>query len=69
MVVAGGALDSTNTPVIDVPVGTFTHFGIWSLATAGTFYAGGALAASETFAAQGTYTFDDVDSDLINDLA
>lgn len=66
---AGGALDSSNTPVLDVPAGTYTHFGVWSLATAGTFYVGGALSASETFAAQGTYTFDDVDLDLNNDPA
>ncbi len=37
----------------DVPAGTFTHFGVWSAVTAGTFRGGNALAASQTFAAQG----------------
>ncbi len=37
----------------DVPAGTYTHFGTWSAVTAGTFRGGNALAASQTFAAQG----------------
>lgn len=58
---ASGALDNNANPVFDVPAGTYTHFGLWSAATSGTFYGGGALSASETFAAQGTYTLSDAD--------
>ena len=61
---ANGNLDSSNQPVFDVPAGTYSHFGLWSAATGGTFYGGGALSASETFAAQGTYTLTDADIDV-----
>lgn len=38
----------------DVPAGTYTHFGTWSAATAGTFRGGNALAGgSQVFSAQG----------------
>ncbi len=50
---AGSSVGSQVT--IDVPAGTFTHWGEWSAITAGTFVDGGALPASETFAAQGQY--------------
>jgi hypothetical protein len=62
---SGGALDNSNAPVFDVPAGTtVTHFGLWSAASAGTFYGGNALSASEAFAAQGTYTLTDCDVTL-----
>lgn len=61
---AGGNLDNSNAPVFDVPAGTYTHFGLWSAVTAGTFYGGAALSASETFAAQGQYTLLDADVTL-----
>ena len=61
---ASGALDNNANPVFDVPAGTYTHFGLWSASTAGTFYGGGSLSASETFAAQGTYTLSDADITL-----
>lgn len=61
---ASGALDNNANPVFDVPAGAYTHFGLWSAATAGTFYGGGSLSASETFAAQGTYTLSDCDVTL-----
>lgn len=61
---ASGNLDNNANPTFDVPAGTYTHFGLWSASTAGTFYGGGALSASETFAAQGTYTLTDVDVTL-----
>lgn len=38
--------------IIDVPAGTYTHFGIWSLAAAGTYVDGGTIPAT-TLAAQG----------------
>ncbi len=38
---------------VDVPAGTFTHFGTWSAATAGTFRGGNPLAASQAFTSQG----------------
>lgn len=58
---SGGALDNNANPIFDVPAGTFTHFGLWSAVTAGTYYGSGALSSSETFAAQGTYTLTDAD--------
>lgn len=42
---------------LNVPSGTtITHWGLWSALTAGTFYYGGSLAASETFGSVGTYS-------------
>lgn len=62
---ASGNLDSSNTPVFDVPGSTtISHMGYWSAASGGTFYGGNALSASETFAAQGTYTLTDADVSL-----
>lgn len=59
---SGGALDDSNAPVFDIPAATtVSHFGLWSAATAGTFYGGAALSASEAFTGQGTYTLTDVD--------
>lgn len=46
---SGGAADGSvaGSPVaIDVPAGTYTHIGVWTAATAGTFVAGFALASS-----------------------
>lgn len=37
---------------IDVPAGTYTHFGLWSASTAGTFVGGGSI-TSTTLGAQG----------------
>lgn len=37
---------------IDLPAGTYTHFGVWSAATAGTFVGGGTI-TSTTLGAQG----------------
>lgn len=43
----------TGTQVtIDLPAGTYTHFGLWSAATGGTFVGGGPI-TSTTLAAQG----------------
>jgi hypothetical protein len=61
---AAGGLDNNANPVFDVPAGTYTHFGLWSAVTAGTFYGGGTLSAQETYAAQGQYTLSDVDITL-----
>lgn len=59
---ASGNLDNSNAPVFDIPAGTtITHFGLWSAASAGTFYGGGALSASESYGAQGVYTLSDAD--------
>lgn len=46
---AGGASDGSvpgSQVTFDVPAGTYTHMGIWSAATAGTFVAGFALSSS-----------------------
>ena len=61
---SGGNLDDSTTAVFDVPAGTYTHFGLWSALTAGTFYGGGPLAAAETYAAQGNLTLADTDVTL-----
>jgi hypothetical protein len=53
---SGGSAPLSNDPVFDVPAGTtVTHVGMWSAATAGTFY-GFAAVTNEEFASQGTYT-------------
>ncbi len=54
-------LDSLNQPVFDVPgATTVTHWAVWDgLGT--TVMAYGALSASETFGADGTYTLTDAD--------
>lgn len=52
----GGSSDGVvpgSQVTIDVPAGTYTHFGIWSASTAGTFITGGTLSASTTLGAQG----------------
>lgn len=52
----GGASDGDVTGsevTFDVPSGTFTHFGIFTASTAGTFVGGGALSSSATLGAQG----------------
>jgi hypothetical protein len=53
---ASGTKVSSNVPLFDVPAGTYAFFGLWSAASAGTYYDGGALSASEVFAGQGTYS-------------
>lgn len=41
---------------INVPAGTtITHWGRWTAVTAGTFYEGGTLSATEVFGSAGTY--------------
>lgn len=53
---ASTTLTSSNDPVFDVAAGTYTHYGLWSASSGGTYYTGGALSASETFVGQGQYT-------------
>ena len=61
---AGGAIDSLNTPVLNVPAGTTVSFvGFWDAATAGNWLAYTDV-VDEVFAAQGTYTLTDADLDL-----
>ena len=57
-------LDNLANPEFDVPAGSVSHFGLWSAATGGTFYVGGALSATEVFAAQGTYILNVADVSL-----
>ena len=53
---SGGSMALNAGVTFDVPAGTtVTHFGVWSASTSGTYYGGGALSASESFGAQGTY--------------
>jgi hypothetical protein len=61
---SGADLDNNANPTFDVPAGTtVTHFGLWSAASAGTFYGSGDI-TDETFAGQGTYTLTDADVTL-----
>lgn len=51
-----------NDTIIQFPIagaswGTITHFGIWSAATAGTFYGGAALSVSKAIAADDVARF------------
>jgi hypothetical protein len=62
---SGADLDNNANPVFDVPASTtVTHFGLWSLASGGTYYGSGLLSASEVFSGQGTYTLSDADATL-----
>lgn len=52
----GGTVDGTVTGsqvTIDVPAGTYTHFSVWTAATAGTFVGSGALSANAVLSGQG----------------
>lgn len=52
----GGASDGVvpgSQVTIDLAAGTYTHFGIWTASTAGTFVGGGTI-TSTTLGAQGT---------------
>jgi len=61
---AAGSLNSSNTPVFDVPGSTTVAYaGFWSAESGGTFY-GAADVTDEVFAGQGTYTLSDADLDL-----
>ena len=61
---SGGAKDSSNQPVFDVPASTSVKYvGFWSAITSGTFK-GAAQVTQEDFANQGTYTLTDADLDL-----
>lgn len=53
---SAGASDGSITGsqvTIDVAAGTYTHMGVWSASTAGTFVTGFALSSSATLGAQG----------------
>lgn len=52
----GGASDGSvpgSQVTFDAAAGTYTHIGIWTASTAGTFIAGFALSSSVTLGAQG----------------
>src|SRR6476659_5613245 len=54
---SAGAMDTSATHQFDVPAGTtVTHWGLWSAASAGTFYGSGTLAVPESFGGQGKIT-------------
>jgi len=61
---SGGAIDSSNQPVFDVPASTSVMYvGFWTAVTGGTFL-GAAQVTQEDFTNQGTYTLTDADLDL-----
>lgn len=62
---SGGAVDSSNTPVFDVPAGTtVTHVGFWYDNAGTPVFAGWVDVTDEVFGSQGTYTLSDADLDL-----
>lgn len=64
-----GAVDSSNTPVLDIPASTTVAFvGIFNALTVGNFLAQDDI-TDEVFGSQGTLTFTDADVDLNNDPA
>lgn len=62
---SGGVLTADTTggpPLFDVPAATtITHFGLWSTATAGTFYGSDPLSTPEFYEGPGTYTLATLD--------
>lgn len=61
---AGGAIDSSNTPVLNIPAGnTVTHIGYWTAESGGNFI-GYTDIVDNPFASDGTITLTDVDLDL-----
>lgn len=51
-----GASTTGTQVTINVPASTtITHWGIWDAVSAGTYYDGGALPASQTYSSAGTY--------------
>lgn len=53
---SSGSMALSSSVTFDVPGSTTVkYYGVWSAATSGTFYGGGALSADESFGAQGTY--------------
>lgn len=53
---SGGASDGSvpgSEVTFDAPAATYTHFGIWTAVSGGTFVGGGALNAPATLGAQG----------------
>ena len=53
----GGASDGNivgSQVTIDATTGTYTHFGVWTAASGGTYVCGGALDSSAVLGAQGT---------------
>lgn len=53
----GGSAVTGSAVTLNIPAGvTITHWGLWTAGTAGTFYYGGALPASESFGSNGTYS-------------
>lgn len=50
---ASGSTVSGSEVTFDVPAGSYTHWGLWSAATGGTFLDGGPLSAAVTLSAQG----------------
>lgn len=50
---ASGGTATASEVTFDVPAGTYTHFGVWDAATAGTFRGGNPLSASQVVSSQG----------------
>lgn len=50
---ASGGTATASEVTFDVPAGTYSHFGVWSASTGGTFRAGNALATSQVVSSQG----------------
>lgn len=61
---SGGALDSSNQPLINVPAGaTVAYVGLWDAASGGNFQDAKQV-TSEVYSAAGTYLVEDLDYTL-----
>lgn len=62
---SGGSMGIPASETFAVPAGAdVSHFGVWSASSAGTFYGGGQLSATESFVAQGEYALTAANLDL-----
>ena len=50
---ATGKSSTAAQVTFDIPAGSYSHFGMWSASTGGTFRGGNPLSSTETFAGQG----------------
>lgn len=61
---SGGALDSSNQPLVNVPAGaTVAYVGLWDAASGGNFQDAKQV-TSEVYSAAGTYLVEDLDYTL-----
>ena len=52
---SGGSATGTPAGILVPTGGPYTHWGVWTASSGGTFISGGALPAPQTYATPGTY--------------